>query len=357
MNNSGHHPKTHHPVELSIASAWPQEDWEDLTVLVAVSGGADSVALLRALVSVKCGGQGRLIAAHLNHRLRGEASEADESFVTDLCRQLGICCEVERLVAGHLADARDGLETAARHARYAFLRRTAERMGARYVATAHTADDQAETILHRIVRGTGIAGLGGMARARPLSPACTLIRPLLSVRRVELAAYLSDLGQPYRLDASNEDRRFTRNRIRHELLPALADHYNPGVVDALLRLGAVAQGAQEVIDSLVDALTRQCVAVKPSGTIQIALAPLAGQSRYLVRELLIATWKRSGWPLQSMGFVEWETLAEMTVRGDRAPGADTKREFPGGVLAEVGEGALFLRRLAGPANCGRSRLS
>ena len=150
-------------------------------------------------------------------------------------------------------------EATARTARYAFLQETAERFGARYVVTGHTADDQAETILHRIVRGTGIAGLAGMARVRPLGPAATLIRPLLDFRRLELLAYLTDLGQPFRSDSSNSDTAFTRNRIRCRLLPELAAEYNPGVVASLVRLGRLAGEVQSVVDALVEDLAALCL--------------------------------------------------------------------------------------------------
>ena len=158
-----------HPFEAQLAAAWPPEDWQDVTVVLAVSGGADSVALLRAMTAVRGGGEGRLAAAHLNHQLRGAESDGDEAFVVELCGRLGIACEVGRTPAGELAaESGDGIEAAARDARYRFLAATAARLGARFVATAHTADDQAETILHRILRGTGIGGLAGIARTRPL---------------------------------------------------------------------------------------------------------------------------------------------------------------------------------------------
>src|SRR5262249_19663731 len=147
-------------------------------------------------------------------------------------------------------DLRDGLEAAARDARYHFLRSTAERLGARYVATGHTADDQVETILHHILRGSGLAGLAGVPRLRSPSAAVTLIRPLLTIERTEVEDYLRQLGQDYRCDASNLSTEHTRNRIRHELLPLLADRFNPHVRDALRRLGTLAGEAQEVLSGL-----------------------------------------------------------------------------------------------------------
>ncbi|MGO8746988.1 MAG: tRNA lysidine(34) synthetase TilS [Thermoguttaceae bacterium] len=327
-----------------MSEAWPPASWHDVTVLAAVSGGADSVALLRILRSLKKEGDGGLLAAHFNHRLRGGESDADEAFVANLCRKTDVKCEVGRARGDHFAAASDGVEAAARVARYDFLRETAARVGARYVVTGHTADDQAETILHRILRGTGIAGLGGMARARPLGPAATLIRPLLGFRRNELVAYLAELGQPFRSDSSNADRAFTRNRIRCQLLPELAEQYNPEVVAALLRLGRLAGEVQTVVDDLVADLQARAVAYPSPGVARISLTALAGQPPYIVRELFMAVWRHSDWPLQSMGFREWDLLARMALPCPALP-APTKQMLPGGILAETRSDGLRLNRV------------
>ena len=170
--------------------------------------------------------------------MRPEADD-DEQFVVELCRRLEIPCRVGQADVAALAKEQgDGREAAAREARYAYLLELAHDIGARYVATAHTADDQVETILHRIVRGTGLRGLAGMTRVRPLSPHVALVRPLLSVSRDEVEVYLRWLGQDWRDDATNQEREYTRNRIRHELLPLLAAEYNPQISAALTRLGS-----------------------------------------------------------------------------------------------------------------------
>ncbi|MGW8257637.1 MAG: tRNA lysidine(34) synthetase TilS, partial [Thermoguttaceae bacterium] len=245
MNNSALH-----PLEMRLAGFWPSEQWQEMTVVLAVSGGADSVALLRAMAALKIGGAGRICVAHFNHQLRCD-SEEDERFVVELCRRFDLKCETGRSNVARLAlSAAEGIEETARRERYAFFRETADRLGARFVVTAHTADDQAETILHRILRGTGIVGLGGMARSRALG-AATLLRPLLNVRRWEILQYLKDLGQAFREDSSNADLRFTRNRIRHELLPMLAKQYNANIIDALLRLGSLANESRQLVDTLV----------------------------------------------------------------------------------------------------------
>ncbi len=333
-----------HPIETTLAAAWPPEAWSDVTVLLAVSGGADSVALCRAMACLKTEGPGRLHVAHFNHGLRGDESEADEKFVRQLCDTLALECHVGATADGQTISAGgDGLEAAAREARYEFLTQTAQHVGARYVVTAHTADDQAETILHRILRGTGIGGLSGMARARRLGPATTLIRPLLEVRRADLVGYLGDLGQLFRSDSSNDDTRLTRNRIRRELLPQLARQYNTGVLDALLRLGTLAGQVQSVVDELVDELVRQHVEADEPDRVRIDIRSLTEHPEYLVRELLISVWRDRNWPMQAMGFAQWDQLAEMISDGlESDPPMLSKRTFPGGVSAEVVEDRLQL---------------
>lgn len=333
-------------MEIRLAQAWPPTVWRDVRVLVAVSGGADSVALLRALAAIREPGEGGLAVAHFNHQLRGEESQADERFVVALCGQLAVPCEVGRAPV-HAWNSRrgEGLEATARTARYDFLLQTAARLGARYVVTAHTADDQAETILHRIARGTGLAGLAGMGRTRPLAPGITLLRPLLEFRRSELLAYLAELGQSYCSDASNEDVRFTRNRIRLELLPELARHVNPGVVEAIVRLGVLAAEAQAVIDAATAALESRAVRYESAETVYVNADLMADQARYTVRELLIAVWRRQDWPLQAMGFAEWDLLAQMLcARPDDGAEIPRKRVFPGNVVAEFQNGVLRLHR-------------
>ena len=319
--------------EEHLAESWPPDQWQDVTVLVAVSGGADSVALLRGLKALKTAGRGRLAVAHFNHGLRGQESDADEALVVSLAAELDLRCEVGRGdVQAQAADLGDGLEAAARQARHAFLQDTAERLGARYVATAHTADDQAETVLHRIVRGTGLTGLAGIPRARKLGGFASLIRPLLPLRRQEVIEYLAELGQPFREDASNADRRFTRNRIRHELLPLLASQHNPEVVEALLRLSSLAADAQRAIEGIVEPLVKTAVAELPDGSVRVDCQQLSNQPQHLVREVLLAAWRQRNWPEQSMGLAEWNSLARQV----QAPTSDkpTRQTLPGSILAE-----------------------
>ncbi|MCH8046078.1 MAG: tRNA lysidine(34) synthetase TilS [Planctomycetes bacterium] len=357
-----------HPLVSKLADAWPPQQWDDVSLLLAVSGGADSVGLLRAMVELKGPGPGRVLVAHFNHTLRKDESDTDAAFVSQLCQRLGLSCEIGTGDTAQLArDEGDGLEAAARGVRYAFLQATAERLGARYVVTAHTADDQAETILHRIIRGTGLAGLAGIRRARSLGPAVTLIRPLLAVRREELVDYLRALGQPFREDASNRDVSFTRNRIRHELLPALAADYNPNVREALLRLGSLAGEAQAVIDQAADELLERCVDTgamgslpgamgslpalaeswhrRPAGETQagrlchvtLRCGPLADAPAHVVRTMFMALWRRLGWPQQSMGRAQWDQLAALATAREEPP----QQVLPGQITAKK-QGELLM---------------
>jgi len=300
-------------------------------VVAAVSGGPDSVALLRALLAVRAGQ--RVVIAHVNHGLRGAESDADEAFVRQLHATLtaagnaDLDLQVERIDIAALAAAEAGnREAVARRERYAWLAQVAESCAC-HVMTGHTADDQAETVLHRLLRGSGVPGLRGIAARRPLTPTVALVRPMLTVSRADVLAYLTELGQPFCQDSSNADTALTRNRIRHELLPALARDYNPAVVRLLAQL---AEQADELART-VEALARQLLtdAELPRAGSRLILRPeaLAGHPRQLVREALRLAWTREGWSQAGMTFAAWDRLAAVAL-DDR-----TAVDLPGGIHA------------------------
>ncbi|MCH7727565.1 MAG: tRNA lysidine(34) synthetase TilS [Planctomycetes bacterium] len=327
-------------LEQSLGDVWPATQWQDLTVIAAVSGGADSVALLRSLHAVKVPGRGRLIAAHFNHNLRGADSDADQAFVRQLCRDLSLPCETARAKTDLKSSSGDALEAEARTARYDFLKQIAHQSGARFVATGHTADDQAETVLHHILRGTGLAGLSGMPRTRILTPTVTLIRPMLNCRRTDVLEYLSQLNQPYQTDESNCDDRMTRNRIRHRLLPLLADEFNAQVVDSLLRLGEIAHEAQSVISELAQELLATRVSATEAKPVIVDCRGLENQPVFLVREMLRVLWQRLKWPQQAMTHRHWCELADLA-SGRSDVGALT---MPGEIKADRNSTQLRLAR-------------
>lgn len=202
-------------------------------VVVAVSGGPDSVALLHLLEELRGSfyPHVRLHVAHLNHQLRGEEAEADEAFVRELAERLGIPFTSERRDVRALARTQGrNLEEVAREVRYAFLRRVAAEVGARRIATGHTLTDQAETFLLRLLRGAGGEGLSGI---HPVVDDL-IVRPLLAVRREETRAYCEALGIPYRMDRSNLELERWRNRVRWEVLPRLVA-LNPQALEAIGR--------------------------------------------------------------------------------------------------------------------------
>lgn len=273
-------------------------------IVVAVSGGSDSVGLLRALHELAPGRALSLSVAHLNHGIRGGASDGDAAFVGELARSLGLPFDV-----GHWRPARAGhLETDARAARYAWLSTVAAERGAGYVAVGHTRDDQAETILHRILRGTGPRGLRGIPARRPLNDAASIIRPLLRVNRKEIRSYLQMLGQPFRDDESNSDTRRTRSRLRHDLLPKLAAEYNPRVSDALVRLGMLVSSLERRESRRVEAIRRR-VRAPSEKEIVIDRARLLRLPLPLRAEVLRACWRGIGWSERHMNARRWLRLA------------------------------------------------
>ena len=189
------------------------------TVICAVSGGADSVALLFAMYLLRDKLDIRLEAAHFNHHLRGEESDGDEAFVREFCGRYDIPLHVG---SAEVRPGKKGLEAAAREARYGFLRRLPGK-----IATAHTADDNAETVLMHLLRGTGLRGLGGI---QPISG--NVIRPMLSITRQEVEAFLEEYHLPHREDSSNASDAFLRNRIRHTVMPLLKSE-NPRLAENL----------------------------------------------------------------------------------------------------------------------------
>jgi len=220
-------------------------------LLVAVSGGPDSVCLLHILVKLKEELGIRLHVAHLNHQLRGAESKADARYVANLARRLGILATIEqRDVKAHQKDKHLSLEEAAREVRYVFLAQVADAIGASQTAVGHTMDDHIETILMHLVRGAGTRGLRGLqprAEWQSSGSSLTIIRPLLPVSREETAGYCRHHRLRPRIDASNLSLSPLRNRIRHQLLPLLKS-YNPQVTEALLRTASIAGDDLAVMD-------------------------------------------------------------------------------------------------------------
>ena len=217
-------------------------------VLVALSGGADSTALLLSLQTLQQEGKvGGLFAAHLNHGIRGTYAERDMAFCETLCRELGIPLQTETCDApAYAKQTGKTLEEAARELRYSFLERARIACGASVIATAHHADDQAETVLLHLLRGSGTGGLGGM---KPRNG--RIVRPLLQTTRAEILVYLAEQRAAYCEDETNAENTAARNRIRNELLPILSS-YNPAIAEALCRTAALCAEDDAMLERLAN---------------------------------------------------------------------------------------------------------
>jgi tRNA(Ile)-lysidine synthase len=211
------------------------------TILIGLSGGPDSVAMTHALIRLRAHSQFELIAAHLNHGLRDAESNRDESFVRGLCASLGIELYVERTES--LSTAASNLEERARELRHEFLNRIAAQTGATRIALAHHADDQAETVLTRLLRGSGVTGLRAMTESGP----GLLFRPLLRIKRAAILEFLRAIGAEWVYDSSNDSMAITRNRIRHQLIPMLERDFAHGLSDRLNELASEVGALDEYI--------------------------------------------------------------------------------------------------------------
>ncbi len=276
-------------------------------LLAAVSGGADSMALLYALREFAPAGF-PIMAVHVHHGIRGRAADRDAAFVRARCRELGVpLLEGQVDVPAAARAGRLSLEMAARQERYGFFRKALAQTGASAVVTAHTADDQAETVLLKLIRGAGPRGLGGMApRSRVLE--VPVIRPFLSIRRNAVEAYLREEGRLWREDATNRDTLMLRNRLRHNLLPLLERRYNPAVREALIRTADVLREEEEWLQSL----TEQALAGAADPRGRLDAARLKKQPPALRRRMIRLWLMRAGVPEERLDFELVERLERLS---------------------------------------------
>ena len=328
----------------ALAGGLPSGCPGEFPVVVAVSGGADSVGLLVAATRLF---SKAVVVAHAEHDLRDEAA-TDRRFVEELATTLGLPCVWRKLaVRDDRSRQGEGLEARARRLRYAFLAEVAHDRGARHVLVAHTADDQAETILHRILRGTGIAGLAGMRRARELCDGVALVRPLLDVPRADVRRFLEEAGTGWQEDATNADTARARNFLRHEVLPRCVAGPYPAASAALLRVGARAAAsaglAAEATAFLLDRVSER----QADGGLVIRARELVGLGPALRAELIVALWQREHWPRRDLTAAHVEAVAGMLVAAAAAAPAPSAIELPGGLRASVEAGGRLSVRPTG----------
>ena len=338
-------------VAAGLPTSW---DWRQ-PVLVAVSGGADSMALLHGLVTL---GQriGVNIAAlmrvaHIEYDLRPTATR-DRKFVQEQAAALGVICHWQRLPVKKKGSRRsgEGIEAAARRLRYQFFTEVAGECGARHVAVGHTRDDQAETILHRVLRGTGLNGLAGMPQSRQLVEGISLVRPLLRIRRQRVRGYLDSRGLVWKDDESNENMVFSRNFIRHCLLSEAEQGPYQAATEALARLGDQAGEYAAQRADAVEQVIASGVCCDADGAVLVSrlVATEVGRNVHLLADVLLEIWRQQGWPRQELSHRHLRKLASMCLAGETKKATELSGvDLPGGIRAICGpEGLLLSRNLA-----------
>ena len=278
-------------------------------LIIAVSGGADSLALADMLFRSRQRFKLELIVAHYEHGLRGAESVADAEFVERVASERGLDCVIEHGdVPAYARDNKQSLETAARNLRHEFLERVRVRLDCDAIALAHHADDQAETILMRLIRGTGATGLSAMS-----AKSGRLLRPLLSFRKRELEEYCRTWELQPRIDATNFETNATRNKIRLELLPVL-EEYNPSIVETLCRLGETV--AEDV--SFIKNYAREIylsTAAEKSGKIRLSQSLVRAEPAAIQRELIRMFLADALGSLEGLEFHHIEGVRRVIVEG------------------------------------------
>ncbi len=317
-----------------------------LSIVLAVSGGADSMILLHASLQLLQYPESRLQGAqlhvaHINHQLRGTESDSDEQLIQQLCNQWQVPCttrtvNVHRI---HEQSTHESLEETARRVRYEHLLDIAANLNASYVVTAHHRDDQAETILHNILRGTGLRGLAGIVPSRELGPKIRLLRPMLDINRSMIMQYLEHANLQFREDATNQDPGFLRNRIRHRLLPLLRSDFNAQTEQHLVSLGSQAADALQCLDQLADRLLRESVLEQTPDSCRLDRSALKQWPDFLISHTLTRLWAIQHWPQQQMTVRHWRQLAQMVRES-----TPTSVSLPANINAVVRTNLLHLQR-------------
>ena len=291
------------------------------TVVAAVSGGADSIALLDILCSLE-ELRLRIVVAHLNHMLRGVDSDGDASFVRDMAQRYDLPFELQSVDVYRFSMENGlSLEEGGREARYAWFDDIAARTGADAIALGHHADDQAETVLMRLLRGAGTSGLSGMSAG----VGSRYVRPLLCATRVEIEDYLKERGIPFRTDGSNSDTRFLRNRIRHELLPYLKT-FNPSISDRLIATAQILSADEALLESLTDRAFDR-LALSANDGIKLDIAGLLSEPRGLRFRVYRRAIRATKGNLLRMALKHLQMIDELA----SSPKANSHADLPGNV--------------------------
>ena len=339
--------KTSKSILRNILDRWPIQLWQGSTIVAAVSGGADSTALLEALFQIRPDTDS-LIVAHFNHALRGDESDADQAFVESHAAKLGLKCIVQRARNTEISNPN---ENKLRKLRHQFLLEVAKNHSARWIAMAHQADDQVETFLHHLLRGSGPSGLSGIQAFRTLDSRTEIVRPMLCVRRSEILAYLTERQQSFRVDRSNESLDYTRNRIRNELLPTLRSFSNSESLDRrLLQARELIAEEHAVFVELADRwlakigyASEENTVASQSSHFSVPLPMCRNEPWPVVRQALVMIWHRMGWPLREMNHQHWRKMQKLIELASQT-NHPKRLELPGPIAVTCRKGELRIER-------------
>ena len=310
------------------------------SVLIAVSGGPDSVALAHVLLTLAEEYAFRPAIAHLNHCLRGRDSDRDAEFVTGMARQLGLPIYLEKKdVRAFMTRRRLSPEEAARMIRYEFYEAVAAKNGFNKIALGHQSDDNAELMLLNLLRGSGPLGLSGIAPVREGK----FVRPLIHLKRSEIIDYLSEKKLDYVTDESNTDPAFLRNKIRHHLIPELQTHYNPKIMETLNRLGEIIRAEDQWIDKALEPVLNQCVLARTPEKISLDITGCGQLARAVKRRIVRKAIRYVKKDLRRITFFHVDAVIGLVENGP----ANGRLNLPDGILAVRDNAELIILKQSG----------
>lgn len=309
-------------------------------ILVGLSGGPDSVVLLHALISLTQDYRLKLYIAHMDHMFRGDESRKDREFCEGLAASLSlpVFCE-ERDIPKIAREKGMSPEEAARFERYDFFFRLARKNSINKIAVGHTKDDQAETILMRLMRGSGISGLSGIRPVKEMG-GTTVIRPLIDIRRKEIEDFIKERGLECRHDSSNDEIIFTRNRVRHELIPYLEDKFNPNIKEVLVNMAENLRAENEFLEKFSNRKFKIMSRKNGSGAVLIDSGKFKKQPGAIKKRILRKALKELKGDLRRFTYQHWKEMEELIASRP----VNSVVDLPGGIDVRKDKAAIVLKK-------------
>lgn len=299
-------------------------------VVVALSGGPDSVALLFVLLEFKREFNLSLLAAHVNHKLRGKESDQDQAFVRKLCSELKVKLYSRSFqVKKEAKKSKLSVEECARKIRYDYLNKLADKLKAQKIALGHNFNDQAETVLIRLIRGSGSLGLSGIPPVKD-----RIIRPLIEVKRVEIETFLKSNNVVFRIDSSNLRTDYLRNRVRLKLLPILKKEYNPKIEDVLSRTASILRAEEQLLNKEAQKAYSETVIEEQKDKILLDSKRFSGCDEWLKRLLIRDCVKKLKGDLRELGFEKVEALVALVEKKKSGKSVDLLADVVADVTKE-----------------------